>query len=101
MSLASTKIKDIDGDAYMIIAQATKEENFIWEFPDGSSPALEPNQGQSNNLILILDSGSVVSRHNKVIVEKSVGRGEVKGGRRREAKTKIAAGLSIQEDIKR
>ena len=74
MALASTNIKDIEGDANVIIARASKEEDFIYGFIDGSSPALDLNQGQSNTLRLMLDSGSVVSEHNKVIVETAVGR---------------------------
>ena len=80
MALASTNIKDIEGDANVIIARASKEEDFIYGFIDGSSPALDLNQGQSNTLRLMLDSGSVVSEHNKVIVETAVGRDGVKGG---------------------
>ena len=85
----------------MIIDQATKEEYFICDFTDGSYSALDLNQGQSNNLILTFDSGSVVPGNNKVIVETAAGREEVKGAGRREVKMKIDAGISIQEAIKR
>ena len=35
MALASINIKDIEGDANVIIYQASEEEGFIFKFPDG------------------------------------------------------------------
>ena len=101
MALAVTKIKDIEADANVIIAQATEKEDFICEFPNGSSAALDLNQGQSNALRLMLGDGSVVSGKDKAIVETAIRRDEVKGKGGGEIRVKIAAGLSIQEAIKR
>ena len=64
----------------MIIAQATKEEDFICVFPDDSSSDMDLNKDQRNTLKRMPGSVSVMSGHNKAIAETAVGGGQRQGG---------------------
>ena len=86
VGLALTKIKDIEADADFIISQATNGEEFICEYLDGSTAALDLEGSQSSILSAMLSDGDLVSGHDKYIVEAVVGRDEVKGGGGRKKK---------------
>ena len=86
MGLASTKIKNIGANADLIIDQATEGDEFICEYENGSTTALDLEGSQSSILSSMLSNGDLVSGHDKVLVEPVGGRDEVKGGGGRKRK---------------
>ena len=74
VGLDLNKIKDIEADADMIIAQGNKGEEFICEYENGSTADLDIEVTKKIILSSMLSNRDIVSGHDKAIVGPVVAR---------------------------